>query len=89
VRLAYTYLPAVVRQEIEDAHTPMGRILINHNVLRRVQLSALWRVHPKQELARIFNCDSPRPTYGRTALIYCAGEPALQVLEIMPPGLGD
>ena len=88
-RLALTFLPKPVRDEIEQARIPMGRVLITHNVLRRVQLAGLWRLEPTDRLTKIFGCDEPVPTYGRTALIYCAGEPAVELLEVMPPGLSD
>jgi len=42
---------------------------------------------PREPLMKIFGLDEPQPTYGRTALIYCEGEPAVEVLEVMPPGL--
>jgi chorismate-pyruvate lyase len=86
-RLALSFLPKAVREEIEQARIPMGRVLITHNVLRRVQLTGLWRLDPSDRLMQIFGGDEPEPTYGRTALIYCAGEPAVELLEVMPPGL--
>jgi len=86
-RLTLAFLPKPVRDEIEQARIPMGRVLITHNVLRRVQLTGLWRLSPSDRLTHIFGGDGPLPTYGRTALIYCAGEPAVELLEVMPPGL--
>jgi len=45
-------LSDVVRREIESRRTPLGRILIRHNVLRRVKLFRLWRIWPGPELQR-------------------------------------
>jgi hypothetical protein len=67
----------------------MGRVLIKHNVLRTVRVTGLWRLIPGRRLTRIFGGETPAPTYGRTALIFCLGEPAVEVLEVMPPGLND
>jgi chorismate-pyruvate lyase len=88
-RLRFACLPRRVREEIEAAETPMGRILIQHNMLREVQLTGLWRLMPGPQLIRLFGLDEPKPAYGRTALIFCDGEPAVQVLEVMPPDLGN
>jgi hypothetical protein len=32
-----------------------------------------------------FGLDSPRPTYGRFALIHCDEQPAVELLEIVVP----
>jgi hypothetical protein len=32
-----------------------------------------------------FGLDSPRPAYGRLALIHCDGQPAVELLEIVAP----
>jgi hypothetical protein len=33
----------------------------------------------------LFQLDRPQTTYGRTALIECDGEPAIELLEIVSP----
>ena len=58
-------------------------MLIQHNVLREVQLVALWKVEPGAELRQLFNKQEGDIVYGRTALIYCNGEPAVELLEIV------
>jgi hypothetical protein len=85
--LAFAFLPDVVREEIEQARIPMGRVLIRHNVLRTVRVTGLWRLNPGPRLVRIFGIKQPVATYGRSALIFCMGDPAVEVLEVMPPGL--
>ncbi|MCA9176745.1 MAG: hypothetical protein KDB14_19790 [Planctomycetales bacterium] len=84
VRLNFRYVDPAVRAEIEQQDTPLGRVLIEHNVLRKVELHSLWRIMPGEELSRHFGLDSPRVVYGRTALIYCNGEPAVELLEVVP-----
>lgn len=84
-RLNMAYLDEEVRREIESESKPLGRVLIDHNVLREVQLVALWKVQPGPDLCRMFGLDAPQTVFGRTALIYCNGEPAIELLEIMAP----
>ena len=85
VRLALAALKPEVRDEILAQKIPLGRVLIQHNVLRQVQLNALWQVECGAELAELFQVEVGHQTYGRTALIYCDGEPAVELLEIVAP----
>ena len=84
-RLNFTYLQDDVRREIESESKPLGRVLIDHDVMREVQLATLWKVTPGPDLCRMFGLVAPQTTYGRTAMIYCNGEPAIELLEIMTP----
>ena len=68
---------------------PLGRVLINHGVLRRVELSQLWKVVPGVDLCSLFKLDQAVDTYGRTAIIYCDGEPAIELLEIVAPEINS
>ena len=74
-----------VRREILSENKPLGRVLIDHNVLREVQLASLYRVVPGPDLCQLFSLDKPLATYGRTAFIYCDGFPAVELLEIISP----
>jgi len=74
-----------VRRTILDESTPLGRILIRHNVLRRIEPTAFLRVTPGPAMIKWFSLDSPRPTYGRIALIHCDHKPAVELLEIVTP----
>lgn len=78
-----------VRREILGETAPLGRVLIAHNVLREVQLASLYRVTPGSDLRGLFGLDQPRPTYGRTAFIYCDGYVAIELLEIVAPEAND
>lgn len=84
-RLNLDVLADDVRREIESQQKPLGRILIEHNVLREVELVALWRVQVGPDLARMFSVPEGGVTYGRTALIHLNGEPAVELLEIAAP----
>ena len=74
-----------MRREILSEIKPLGRVLIEHNVLREVQLASLYRVMPGPALCELFALADPLATYGRTAFIYCDGYPAVELLEIVAP----
>jgi chorismate-pyruvate lyase len=50
VRINLHGLSQEVREEIESRRIPLGRVLIRHNVLRRVELQRLWRIWPGPRL---------------------------------------
>lgn len=85
MRINFAYLETEVRRLIESETTPLGRVLIEHNVMRRVRLAGLWRVTPGPDLQQLFHLPEPRETYGRTALIECNDEPAIELIEIVTP----
>lgn len=85
VRMALAVLQPEVRDKILAQGTPLGRVLIMHNVLRQVQLNALWRVVCGPDLAQWFAVPTGSITYGRTALIYCDQRPAIELLEVVAP----
>ena len=85
VRLKLSYLEEAVQQEILSEEVPLGRALINHGVLRRIDLKSVYKVTPGEALCELFGLDSSHITYGRTALIYCNNEPAIELLEIVTP----
>jgi chorismate-pyruvate lyase len=85
MRVNFAYLGGEVRREIEAERAPLGRILIEHDVLRQVHLYSLYQVAPGPDLCRHFGLETPRSTYGRTAVIDCNHEPAIELLEIVTP----
>jgi hypothetical protein len=52
MRINLRGLSLEVRDEIESRRVPLGRTLIRHNVLRRVELQRLWRIWPGVVLAK-------------------------------------
>ena len=85
VRIDFNFLDEATQAEIRSESTPLGRILIAHNILRRVRLLGLWRIEPGPELLRCFNLAEPRTIYGRSAVIDCNGQSAIELLEIIAP----
>ena len=85
VRIRLEYCSAAVRETILAGQTPLGRILINHHVLRRIEPTAFLRVVPGPAMMGWFQISEPKPTYGRLAYIHCDGRPAIELLEIVAP----
>lgn len=69
--------------EIAQQKTPLGRILINHGVLRDVHLNNLYQITAGPELAKHFGIAEGETVAGRTAIIDCDGKPAIGLLEIV------
>jgi hypothetical protein len=85
MRIHLQFCTKAVRDEIVAARTPLGRILIEHNVLRQIKPVAFLRVVPGPAMIGWFGLDGPRPTYGRLAMLHCDGHPAVELLEIVAP----
>ena len=74
-----------VRREFVAGRTPLGRVLIQNNVLRSIQPVAFFRVVPDAKLCEWFGLSEPQTTYGRLGIIFTGDRPAIQVLEILAP----
>ena len=85
VRVDLSVCSPPVREEILGGRTPFGRILIKHNVLRRIEPTAYLRLVPGREMMSFFGLDQPRPVYGRLARIHYNGQPAVELLEVVAP----
>ena len=85
VRFHFQYVTREVRDEIIKGETPLGRILINHNVLRHIDLGALLRLTAGPELAEHLQMSEGGVTYGRLATIFCNRQPAVDLLEVSTP----
>jgi len=85
VRINLGLLDPAVRAAILEQRTPLGRILIEHNVLRRVEPTAFLRVEPGPTLCRHLALSEAVTLYGRTGVIFCNDQPAIAVLELLAP----
>jgi chorismate-pyruvate lyase len=85
VRVDLSVCSPAVREEIIAGKTPFGRILIKHNVLRRIEPTAFLRIQPGPPLMDWFGMSKSRPVYGRLAYIYYDGQAAVELLEIVAP----
>ncbi len=85
VRFNFDYVTPAVKSEILGKQIPLGRVLINHNVLRTIDLGAIIRVKTGPALAKCLDIPEGTITYGRLATIFCNGKPAVDLLEITTP----
>ncbi len=85
VRINLDQCSPALRDAILREDTPDGRILIQHNVLRRIEPTAFLRVTPHRAMMDWFGLAEPRTTYGRLAIIHCDNRPAVELCEIVVP----
>lgn len=89
VQIDLSLLAPHVAEQIVAGDTPLGRVLIQNNVLRRVQPTGYLRITPTSDLAAAFGCDPTTPCYGRLGVIFTDDRPAIEVLEILAPVPAD
>lgn len=82
VRFNFDYVTQAVKDEILAGEIPLGRVLINHNVLRHVDLGAVLRITAGPGLASVMEIQPGEITYGRLATIFCNQQPAIDLLEV-------
>lgn len=74
-----------IRQAILAQTVPLGRILIEHNMLRRIEPQAYLRVTLSAAMAEWFGVEVGSRSYGRVGVIYSGERPVVHVLEILAP----
>ena len=84
VRIDLNLLEPVARDRILEQRTPLGRVLLDHGVLTRVNCDHYLRMTPSAEMRRVFPRCGPEPLYGRLATVDFDGEPAMDLVEVMP-----
>jgi chorismate-pyruvate lyase len=84
-RVNLSLLSQIVRDEIVAGGTPLGRVLINNHVLRRIEPIAYLEVTLGPVLAGQFDVPPGTRTYGRTGVIFTNEQPAIEVLEVLAP----
>lgn len=83
VRIHLGYTAEDVREEILSKKTPLGDILIRHNVLRRIEPKWFLRFEGPPTLFAAFDRPLNEPVYGRVGVIHCDGAPAIELLEVV------
>lgn len=81
----FAFCSDTVRDLIIEQKTPLGRILIEHNIMRRVSAGTYLRFEADDDLVARFRLEEPRPAYGRLATIFYDEQPAVDLLEIVSP----
>ncbi|MES2788742.1 MAG: hypothetical protein V4719_03905 [Planctomycetota bacterium] len=85
VRLHLQFVSPIVRDEILAGNIPLGRVLINHDVLRQIDLGAILKLSTGPQMAEHFRCPPGEITYGRLATIFCDQRPAIDLFEVSAP----
>lgn len=85
IRFDFSFVTPEVKAEILARETPLGRVLIRHNVLRHIDLGALLKIEAGPGLAKHLQMTAGETTYGRLATIFCNGRPAVDLFEITAP----
>ena len=85
MRFDLSYVTQGVREEILAGEKPLGRVLIDHNVLRHIDPAAMLRIDAGPALARYLQMPAGGVTYGRLATIFCNRHAAVDLLEITAP----
>ena len=85
VKFNFDSVTNAVKEEILAGETPLGRVLIQHNVLRHIDLGAILKISAGPSLANHLQMEEGKLTYGRMATIFCNNQPAVDLLEISAP----
>jgi chorismate-pyruvate lyase len=83
VRLNFKFMPEAVKHEILQKQMPLGAILVKHKVHRRVKPRYFLKLPKASAMAGLFDAVNQEHLYGRLGMIYCDGEPCIEVLEIV------
>lgn len=84
VRIDLKLVPTAVREEILQKVTPLGDILIKHDVLRRIDPKWYLRFGADSPLLDKFQGDCFNEAFGRLGVIHCNGHEAIELLEVVP-----
>jgi hypothetical protein len=71
------------RNEIIEARRPLGAVLASHERFRRIEPRWFLRFPRGSPVLRWFGFPDDGPFYGRIGTIYCTGEVAIELLEIV------
>ena len=82
-KLELRYMPEAVRREILAKQAPLGSILIQHKVHRRVKPRYFLRFPEGSAVLKVFGAEYGHPVYGRLGTIYCDNVPCIELLEIV------
>lgn len=85
VRIDLGVCTEAVRNAIVEGKTPLGRVLIQHDMLRRIEPVSFLRVRLSPKMAGWFGVPAGSESYGRVGVIYTGERPAVEVLEILAP----
>jgi hypothetical protein len=85
VRIHLSMLDADVQQAILREDTPLGYVLISHDIMRQIEVTNYLRFEPGPAMEAWPGFDPNKPSFGRLGILHCDGQPAIELLEIVPP----
>lgn len=85
VRIHLAMLDQNVQQAILREDTPLGHVLIDHDIMRHIEVTNYLRFEPVPAMAAWRGFDASQPSFGRLGILHCDGQPAIELLEIVPP----
>jgi len=85
MRIRLDFLPHAAQQEILARKEPLGRILIRHEILRKLELVSLLAIDPFQGRLHWFERFDKNTYFGRLAKIHVGNQVAVEVFEVVSP----
>jgi hypothetical protein len=85
VRIHLSMLDSDVQQAILREDTPLGHVLISHDIMRQIEVTNYLRLEPGPAMAAWPGFDPSKASFGRLGILHCDGQPAIELLEIVPP----
>jgi len=83
VRMSLLVLPASAREEVVTRRFPLGAILVRYKVLTRVEPRWYLRFSAESPVVEYF-AGAAKEAFGRLGVIHCNGQPAVELLEVVP-----
>lgn len=84
VRIHLHMLDPEVQTAIRREDTPLGHVLINHEVLRQIEVTRYLRIAPGDALKAWPGFNPTERCYARLGILHCDRQPAIEVFEIVP-----
>jgi len=84
VRIHLSMLDPEVQAAILREDTPLGHVLIAHDVLRHIEVTQYLKLEPGAAMKTWPGFSSEHPSYGRLGILYCDLQPAIELFEVVP-----
>lgn len=83
VRIELRFAPSVVRDSILEGRRPLGEVLIDNAVLRRIEPRSYLRLSASCAMLADARFSATGDVFGRIGTIFCNGERAIELLEVV------
>lgn len=83
VRLNLGPIAPDAREEILAGDTPLGDILIRHDIMRRIDPKWYFRFPTNSCFGAAFSPPPKGDLFGRLGVIHCNGQPVIKLLEVV------